>query len=331
MSLSEEFSKELNSFVEASTNTEKPKEEVKNVPENKEVVKDLVVENESQVVADTENRGAVVEDTAGDGKSESSKNNSEAKVSEEAKGISEFALEKAVQVGFTIGEAKEFPNERALLRAVERVIKADEEAELKYRPKKESDTEDDEDLLSKIADLDPEKYEDPDVINTVNSLKNIIKKQQSVIDEIKGYAKQTAESQSQAAKNEALSWFDNQVESLGTDFIETLGKGRYNSLDKGSLQFQKRNELADKVAILMAGYQQSGRQLPEKEAVFQEAVSIVLKDEIVKNMEKVLQDDFTNRKQQQINRANGKKVGSASDKNSVDDVVAMLNNRFFKT
>jgi hypothetical protein len=94
-----------------------------------------------------------------------------------------------------------------------------------------------------------------------------------------------------------------------------------------SSQYQKRDAIANKTAILVAGYRASGQQVPPRDEVFAEAASLVLKGEYQKASEKKLSADLAKRSTQHIARVGGQ---SSKSKESPQDAIAqMLDERYF--
>jgi hypothetical protein len=232
-----------------------------------------------------------------------------------APAISDGALTEAIRAGLSIEEAREFGSDKLLMRAVEMVRAVAAKA---IAPEKKSE----EDLLSKIPKLDPEQFE-PEVIQTVDALRSVIEQQQNQIKELRAYQGQISQVNQASVAQEIESWFDGQIEKLGEDFGDVLGKGKYSALDKSTPQFIKRDELASQMAVLASGYRASGRPMPAREKIFEQAAKMVLSDEYQKNYEKKLSNDLGKREKQHINRPGGQKL--KTHKEPIDEVVDTVN------
>lgn len=237
--------------------------------------------------------------------------------------ISDFALTQAIQAGFTIEEARAFGSDKLLHSAIDKVIRAQEKQTKTETPIQE---EQQEDILALLPELDPEQYE-PEVIKAFDAVKDVIKKQQEVIQGLVANSKQESISRQQAAMNELESWFDKQVCSLGEDFEDVLGKGNYSSLDRSSPQRAKRDEIANQAAILIAGYQKTGQQPPPREEVFHAAAKLVLGEEFQKVKEKKISAELEKRSKQHIQRAGGNK--QKTNGNPLEETAALLDQKFF--
>ena len=237
--------------------------------------------------------------------------------------MGDIALTRAVQVGIPISDARLFPTEAALGRAVdamERTIEA-------QRPLEKQEEE--ADPFAGMSKLDPEKFE-PEVIEMYDSLLDVVKKQHEEIKNLKtqttDQTEQSAFINQEAATREITGWFDGQVEKLGKSFSETLGKGDMNSLEQGSSQFAKREAIANRVAVEMAGYNAMGVEAPNRDVLFRDAARLVLGDEYQQIREKKLTSDLSKRSSQHIQRANSR--GTKTNQSPLEDTAAMLDAKY---
>jgi hypothetical protein len=229
--------------------------------------------------------------------------------------ISDAVLTEAIRAGLTIEEAREFGSDKLLMRAIDMVravaVKSITE------PKAEA-----KDPLAGFPVLDPEQFE-PEVIKAFDALKGIVKQQYDSIQALQSQREQSSQVSQADTAREIEGWFDGQVEKLGEDFKESLGKGAYSAMDKSSAQFVKRDELAGQMAILATGYKASGKPMPPREKIFEQAAKMVLSDEYQKNYEKKLSADLGKREKQHINRPGGQKL--KTQKEPIDEVVDKVN------
>jgi len=217
--------------------------------------------------------------------------------------ISDAALTAAVQHGIPIEDARLFPNEAALGRAVQAVRKSIEQ----FAPKEEKQQEE-EDLLAKLPVLDPEKF-DPEVLALLGPVYEVIKKQQKHLKDLRSQTEQSTASAAQinqrATTQEITDWFDGQIAKLGDDFKDVLGVGGTEALSANSPQKVKRDAIANQAALLFAGYNATGTKPESRDAVFKAAAHIVLADDYAKLKEKKLSLSLDKRSRQHIQRAGG--------------------------
>ena len=213
--------------------------------------------------------------------------------------ITDEHLERAVKVGMTITDAKTFQDAKAL----DNVISI---LEAKAKPEGEShvtETDDDEDPLSGIPELDPEVYDDK-LIAVVESLKAIIGGQHKTIKGMK------SESEARAG-----SWFDGQVDSLGKDIGDALRE-----------QPAKRAELKDKFDVLSAGYKAAEKDVGN-DVVLKEAIAVVLGDVVAKAAATVKTEKLKKRGALHVSRPGGLTPKPSSD--AFSDVAGELDQKYF--
>lgn len=235
-------------------------------------------------------------------------------------GVTDLAIEQAVRVGLSVTEARSFASDESLLRIVDARQQAQREAGStgQVAEAKETEAGDMEDLISKIPNLDPEEFQ-PEVIAMFDALKDIVTKQQ---EKIQGFAEQQSaseESRYTQTAAELEGWFDREVEGLGSDFVESLGKGGLSSLQEAGPQFAKRVEIAEQIEVLLGGYTASGRQAPPREKVFEMAARTVLGSEFRQQADKKITSSLKKRETQHIQRGSGKK---ADEQVSPEDEIA---------
>ena len=236
--------------------------------------------------------------------------------------IGDDAIVRAIHAGFSPADVRSFPNEEALLRVVARI-----ESTYKATEKVVDDAGDDKDtdLLASLPKLDPDVYE-TDVVKMYDSLVEVIRKQQNSIKSLQSNQGQIARANQESAARDTEKWFDEQVNKLGEDFRDVLGKGGYRTLQPGSIQHTKRDAIANQAAALIAGYRAIG-QSPTRDEVFSQAARLVLGSEYAAAQEKKLTADLAKRSTQHISRANPK--GSKSKGDPISEVAAMLDEKYF--
>lgn len=237
--------------------------------------------------------------------------------------VSDEALSRAVLVGIPLAEARKFTSDESLLSVVDSIYRAStagEDAEGGAAETEETDP------FADLPELDPDEY-DPKVIKTFEAMKAALKSQNETIKEFRQSQEESARVANESAAREVEQWFDKQVESLGEEFTEALGTGAMSALERGSSQYAKRDEIASRMAIILAGYQATGQQAPPREDVFNEAARLVLHDQFVSARERKLADDLKNRAGQHIARPGGKKAKQTQS--PYDEVAAELDRKFF--
>jgi len=223
--------------------------------------------------------------------------------------ISDEILTRAVQVGIPLKVAKTFQSEETL---ASWVSEKEQEARVLQGLEKKEDPLD-------ALKLDPDVYE-PEVIEVVDKLTKEIREQRDQIKELSKTTQKSAEAAQNVAEREVEEWFDGQIKKLDDDvFVEALGSGKHQSLDRGSTQFIKREALATQVGILVAGYQAMGQQPPPRDELFDTAARMTLGDEFQKIHERKLTADLKKRSSQHISRAGGQQ---ATQKQTVEDEIA---------
>lgn len=97
--------------------------------------------------------------------------------------------------------------------------------------------------LSKEFSLDLDK-DDVDGDSLVSAIQQLAKHQAEQNRAVVGYVQQAAQQlQQQVQGNEALSWFDAKLASLGPEWSEVLGSGPTKALPAGSEELARRNKL----------------------------------------------------------------------------------------
>lgn len=225
--------------------------------------------------------------------------------------ISDYAVEQAVRAGFSIADAKSFGSEEALLRVANIAQQAAAGVEGVGTTKEGDDgeTESLDDLISKIPDLDPEEFQ-PETVAMFDALKGIIKQQQDSIREIHEQQAVAENARYETSAREVEVWFDSEVESLGKDFAEALGEGGYGSLPRGSSQLAKRDQIAEQMSVMLAGYAASEIKPPARSEVFKTAARNVLHGEFDELRNKNVAGKLAKRSTQHTQRVAGKKTKS---------------------
>lgn len=237
--------------------------------------------------------------------------------------LSNELLERAVSVGIPVADARELGPE-SLGRIIE-VREAARERDYLYEVPKEEPEGEPADPFADIPKLDPDVH-DPATIAMFEKLTGIAKQQQETI---RGFETRQGDAEyatQEANRRDTTQWFDKQVESLGEDFADALGAGGYDALDQGSMQFAKREELANQVSVLLAGYEAVGQQAPPREKVFEVAARLVLRDEYQQIHDKGLSKDLESRAGQHIQRASGQRA--TGKESPMEEAARMLDEKY---
>jgi len=302
MPVSEDFVAEINEAIESRVDEKKNLEPDSDIINLTKPVEKVVPEPESELAPEEEQQPAPESESALESVRQPS--------------ISNAVLTEAIRAGLTVEEAREFGSDKLLMRAVD-MVRAVAAKSLSEPEKKVA-----KDPLADFPSLDPEQFE-PEVIKAFDALKGIVKQQYDSIQELQSYRSQANQASQASVAQEVENWFDGQVEKLGEDFNDVLGKGKYSILDKSTPQFARRDELASYMAILANGYKASGRSMPTREKIFEQAAKTVLAEEYQKNYEKKLSADLSKREKQHINRPGGQKL--KTHKEPIDEVVDRVN------
>ena len=302
-------------------NQEEKEEEIKKGKEGKEEGKQNDNERVAEGVDENESDGTVEKDEEGKegvaGEAQATSGSVEAPV------ISEGVLGLAIQSGFSVAEAQTFGSDQTLLTAIQIIGK-------KSTPVAEENKEKQTSLLSDLPKLDPEQYE-PEAIETFNKMKDAIQKQQETIEQLVQGTQQFQENQAAQNEREITAWFDGKVTGLGKQYEKALGEGSHGSLNQGSSQYAKREEIADHISLMAAGYTSTGREVPSLDTLFEQATKFVLQDEMSEVKEKELSNRLRKRATQHINRAGSEKVETPETAEASErELVSQIDKQFFK-
>lgn len=235
--------------------------------------------------------------------------------------LSDESITRAIQSGMSMADVRSFTSEQSLLSVCEKL-----EEQVAQGLTKEDEAE--EDPLAKFENLDPEEF-DPNVIKLFKSLVDTVRSQGKEVASLQAEQKQVIQASQGAVSREVEQWFDKQVTDLGGDFEEALGTGGYGSLNKGSVQFQNQEAIAQQMTIMLAGYQATGMPTPPREQVFDTAARSVLGDVYRDAQEGKLRSRLDGRKKKHIQRAGGQR--SEPEQVSPEEETAdLVNSKYFK-
>lgn len=147
--------------------------------------------------------------------------------------------------------------------------------------------------VPEIPDLDPEEF-DETLVQGWSAMKTLITQQSELIKNL--------------SQGNKTSWFDSQVGALGVDVGD------------------KKDALKTKFDVLAAGYKASGQQIAD-DAVFAEASSLVLGDELKAAKEKSDEVDLKKRNKMLVNRPTN--LGAKSHKDPRSQIIEEIGQEFF--
>lgn len=194
----------------------------------------------------------------------------------ESGGISDDLIERAIRAGIPMKDAREFKSAELLERMCGKLEEKAKPADGQSPGGEASDGKGDEDPLAGIPDLDPNEY-DEEIVKGFKNLKDIIRKQQEMIVTL-----------GEGAPRQAT--IDSRLQQLGDAFAKAAPAGS-----------EKRAQLESKVSVLKAGYKAAGETVDE-DAVFQEAVQLVLSDVQAEVSEASKAESLKKRKGLHLNR-----------------------------
>jgi hypothetical protein len=310
----EEKDKMIAEINEALDNEQKTREE--ELEKDKDTDIDETEEEEQQEDTDSVD-GEEVSSDIDDSKEIKDTDTKEDESSLDLPTIDDYTLTKAVQAGIPLHVARSFPSDDALLMVI---------ASIEGKAKKPEEEKGEEDLFKNFPEL-KEDETPAEILQAINGFKDIIKKQYEEINKLKSQTNEIENSGMEAAAREVKDWFDKKVNGLGEDFEEVLGKGDYNSLDPRSQQFAKREELANQLSVLIAGYNATGKRLPPRDELFDVAAALVLADKFEDIDKKKLTEKLSKRSGQHIQRAGGNK--NKKTLNPFEEVAAEMDAKYY--
>jgi len=247
--------------------------------------------------------------------------------------ISPATLASAVGSGLTLEQARSFKSEEALAQFNGRVQyerrQAAEQQWSQHAQQEQRNEQAPGDPFADFPKLDPEEY-DQGVIDVVDRLTGIARQQQEEIQEFRGQQEQQATQVAQAGQQEVESWFDTEVAGLGENFKEKLGDGSYRSLSPGSPQAAVRDEIADQMSIMIAGYQHHGMPVPARSDIFKTAAKSVLADRYTELANEELTGKLKGQQSQHIQRVSKSKLKRQLTSEEEDDELGALIDSTFK-
>lgn len=218
--------------------------------------------------------------------------------------ITDELLERAVKAGFSLADAKAFPNATMLGNMCDRLEQNDKDEADEGQADEGNVGDGDDDLLAMVPDLDPEEY-DEQVVAGFKALKNFVRQQQMIIE---GLQEDNAGS--------AKSLFDRSVAGLGDTFEKTFDQTP-----------KRKDDLKEQFDILVAGNKAAGK-VVDHETLFDHAVKIALGDVVARGVIDGKSKKLQKRGKRIISRSDGSKT-TATTKDAFEDAAEALDRKFF--
>jgi hypothetical protein len=210
----------------------------------------------------------------------------------QAPSVPDELLQRAVKAGMDLSDARALAGQDA--DAFERTLGIMEKSTSADDSQGDDDsgkTEDD--PLAGIPDLDPDVYDDK-IVGGFKAMKDIIRGQQETIKALK-------------SNGESGSWLDQQTEALGVNATA-----------------EQKAELSEQFDVLKSGYEAKGKEVSD-EAVFQQAASLVLGDDIQAAVD--ADKAAKAKKRQKISRPSGQ--GTKSKADPLEEVASEIDRKYF--
>lgn len=315
---------------------EKPSEEDKKEKEETEEEQNKEDDVKKEEVSQEDNKEEDFEKEPEE-KQEPEKKVEDKKVEEtEEPKFSEDVLDRAIAMGYTEEDLKEFKSNDELDRSVSlheknliRMAKNNSEFREPVReekPVKEepASTTQSDNVEKYQIKLDPKEFE-PEVIKEFNNLNEFFSKK---IDALTGEIKTLREvndqhiaEKQQAELIEVFSSVDEFFDGLasdpatGKDYAELFGKGNVDNLNKKSIQFLNRKAVLEEVNILANGYQHARGTVPPLKSLLMKATKNFAGDKFKQIAEKEVKNEIVKRSKQITNRPTQKKGNPFKEKN----------------
>jgi len=184
--------------------------------------------------------------------------------------ISDELLDRATELGYTLGEIKGFTSEKSLEKEVARVEKLQQRLQAR-QSSKESPAKDDQTPAEEV-EVEPDWAEmielghDPDVVGLQEKMWQRATRAEAMV-------KQVFQADRDRAWAAHCERFDDSINKLGEEFKSLLGNGRRGDLMKTSPEaVANRDQVFQKMEVLMNGYQSGGKPMPSEDELIQEAV-----------------------------------------------------------
>ena len=193
--------------------------------------------------------------------------------------ISDELNQKALDLGLTEEELKDFDSAEALEKIVsdiEKAVAVDEPAkkvdsaqatDKKVDKKKDEDTEGDDSLK-----LDNEEDIDAGIVKGMKSLKQENTELRERVDKLTTNIEQEKQSRLQEVQTQFGKRMDTMVDKLGLEFAPIFGKGSIAKLDRTSNAFKARDSVRAHMRGIAVGFSESGVEIPDEQKLFDMAI-----------------------------------------------------------
>jgi len=228
---------------------------------------------------------------------------------QEVSRIPDELIEEAVKAGLPYTVVRNMQDEDALRTLVNSV----------------NPPEPEKDLFDGLPELDPDLH-DEELIKAFKQVVDVAKHSQSELKEMRAAMEERQRADQQAAQQEFVDWFDDKVNSLGEDYEELLGSGRYSALEPTSIGLRNRDRIAEQMNVLLRGYQGTGATAPSKDELFNQAMTLALAREIAAVETGKLSKKLEKRANQHSDRRSGNKQKRALTPE--EETVELLNEQF---
>ena len=199
--------------------------------------------------------------------------------------ISDELNQKALDLGLTEEELKDFDSAEALEKIVsdiEKAVAIDEPAKkadsaqtADKDKKKDEDTKGDKSLK-----FENEDEIDPELLKGMKSLEQTNKEQRERIDKLENNIEQEKQVRLQEVQTQFAKRMDGMVGKLGLEFAGIFGKGPIAKLDRTSSAFKARDSVRAHMRGIAVGLAESGTEIPDEQKLFDMAVRYLHEEKV---------------------------------------------------
>lgn len=232
--------------------------------------------------------------------------------------IDDDLLEKAVQSGLKLSDARSFPTRASLEKVIELVgnkkaantDEADEDKPGDEKAKEKKVEEPQFEVKPFEVKFANEEEIDPEILSTLKNLnthyaeqvKGVNEQHKKVVTELHTQLQDMTDQFAQFQLTNIEKDFDGMIDELGNEFVPLFGKG---PVEKGTPEFNHRVKLWDEWATIADGYYKTGKQTTPK-ALFKKALRAAFGDELSTVETNKVVEEVEKRKKQTINRPAGR-------------------------
>jgi hypothetical protein len=197
--------------------------------------------------------------------------------------ISKELAQKAIDLGLTEEEVKDFDSEESLtetIKAITDVVTKQEPAVesapaagAAEEPQAKTKTEPEDDTAFKLENEDDI---DPSIVKAFKALEQQRQEDRAEIAALKETVKTATADVQQHNRNQYVARFDGYVKDLGLEFADIFGVGPTDPLPDSSRAFQNRDEVSKMMATLGAAMPN----VTDEKVLFDRAVNVLFKDKV---------------------------------------------------